>query len=115
MLSFTLDSAESETYYHLGCACLSLRSVFDSPEVYTVQAVVLMAAFQNWGGDGKHTMDSAVSRQIVDSSSTLYVFPVDRDVPWRQVSAKCMSNHHSSNVAHSLPQIGLRLLKNSLL
>lgn len=51
-------NAESETYYHLGCACLSLRSVFDSPEIYTVQAVSLMAAAHTLGGK-KHTLDSA--------------------------------------------------------
>jgi hypothetical protein len=96
VLLFTLDNAESETYYHLGCACLSLRSVFDSPEVYTVQAVALMAAFQNWGGDGKHTMDSAVSRQMVESSSTLCFFPVDCVIPWCQVSAKRTSSYCSS-------------------
>ena len=73
-MPFTSDSTESETYYHLGCACLSLRSVFDSPEIHTVQAVFLMAAFHIWGGK-KHTMDSAVGPQIIVSG--IYVtFPL---------------------------------------
>ncbi|KAF8239589.1 hypothetical protein L208DRAFT_1420701 [Tricholoma matsutake] len=60
LVDLTLDpyNTESETYYHLSCACLSLRSIFDSPEIATVQAVVLMAACHAEGGR-KHTMDSA--------------------------------------------------------
>lgn len=62
---FPPDNTESETYYHLSCACLSLRSIFDSPEIATVQAVVLMAACHAEGGR-KHTMDSAVSTREID-------------------------------------------------
>jgi hypothetical protein len=72
-LAALLDSADSETYYHLGCACLSLRSVFDSPEVSTIQAVFLMASFHTWGGK-KHTMDSAVRPQSIGVESYL-TFP----------------------------------------
>lgn len=61
IVAFTaLDNTESETYYHLGSACLSLRSVFDSPEMATVQAVVMMASCHAEGGI-KHAPDSAVS------------------------------------------------------
>jgi len=50
-------NAESETYYHLSRACLSLRSVFESPEISTVQAVVLMGAYNALGGK-RHTLDT---------------------------------------------------------
>ena len=39
------DNTESKTFYHLGRACLSMCSVFDSPEIATVQAVVLMGFY----------------------------------------------------------------------
>jgi hypothetical protein len=84
----SLDSPESETYYHLGCACLSLRSVFDSPEVYTVQAVLLMAAFHTWGGK-KHTMDSAVSLRLIGADPCLIFVLVGFNVSWCQASTKC--------------------------
>ena len=68
-----LDSTESETYYHLSCACLSLRSVFDSPETATVQALVLMAAFHAEGGRD-YTTDSAVSIQAIGMGLYLKFF-----------------------------------------
>ncbi len=40
-------SAEAELYYRLGRAALSLRSVFDSPELETVQAVTLMGLYHS--------------------------------------------------------------------
>ncbi|KAI0718035.1 fungal-specific transcription factor domain-containing protein [Cerioporus squamosus] len=40
-------SAEAELYYRLGRAALSLRSVFDSPELETVQAVALMGLYHS--------------------------------------------------------------------
>jgi hypothetical protein len=52
-------NAEAEHYYHLGCACLSLRSVFDSPQIDTIQAIGLMATYHTLGGK-KYTRDSAV-------------------------------------------------------
>ncbi|KAF9469100.1 fungal-specific transcription factor domain-containing protein [Collybia nuda] len=60
LVDLTLEpyNTESETFYHLSRACLSLRSVFDSPEITTVQAVVLMAAYHGMGGK-KYTMDSS--------------------------------------------------------
>lgn len=53
-------SAEAESYFHLSRAALSLRSVFDSPEMATVQAIVLMASYHSLGGR-KYTMDSCWS------------------------------------------------------
>jgi hypothetical protein len=44
----------------LGRAALSLRSVFDSPQIETVQAVGLMATYHSLG-DKKYTRDSAWS------------------------------------------------------
>ncbi|KDR83850.1 hypothetical protein GALMADRAFT_1339423 [Galerina marginata CBS 339.88] len=49
---------EAETYYQLGRASLSLRSVFDSPEIATVQAVLLMATYHGNAGQ-RYTMDSS--------------------------------------------------------
>ena len=40
-------SAEAELYYRLGRAALSLRSVFDSPELETVQGLCLMAEYHS--------------------------------------------------------------------
>lgn len=56
------DNAESETYFLLSRACLSLRSVFDSPEMTTVQAIVLMANYQGLCGK-RYTLDSSVRSQ----------------------------------------------------
>lgn len=56
-----VDNSDSESYYLLSRAALSLRSIFDSPEVATVQAVVLMASYHGMGGK-RFTMDSSVSR-----------------------------------------------------
>lgn len=49
LLDLTLQpcSAEAELYYRLGRAALSMRSVFDSPELETVQALVLMAKYHS--------------------------------------------------------------------
>ncbi|KAF8897440.1 fungal-specific transcription factor domain-containing protein [Infundibulicybe gibba] len=62
LVDLTLDpySDESDKYYHLSRAALSLRSIFDSPEMATVQAVVLMGAYYGMGGK-RYTMDSAWS------------------------------------------------------
>ncbi|KAF8076284.1 fungal-specific transcription factor domain-containing protein [Lyophyllum atratum] len=58
LVDLTLEpyNTESETYYHLSRACLSLRSVFESPEISTVQAVVLMGAYHALGK--RYTLDS---------------------------------------------------------
>ncbi|KAF8229501.1 hypothetical protein L208DRAFT_1480574 [Tricholoma matsutake] len=51
-------NSEAEHYYHLGCAAMSLRSVFDSPQIDTIQAIGLMATYHVSGGK-KYTRDSA--------------------------------------------------------
>ncbi|KAF8974208.1 fungal-specific transcription factor domain-containing protein [Flammula alnicola] len=51
-------SKEADLYYHLGRGCLSLRSVFESPEISTVQAVLLMAYYHANAGK-RYTMDSS--------------------------------------------------------
>ncbi|KIY71236.1 hypothetical protein CYLTODRAFT_140102 [Cylindrobasidium torrendii FP15055 ss-10] len=43
-------SHESEKYFRLCQAALSLRPIFDSPEISTVQALVLMASYHAMGG-----------------------------------------------------------------
>ncbi|KAH9951098.1 fungal-specific transcription factor domain-containing protein [Amylocystis lapponica] len=49
LLDLTLPqcSIEAETYYRLGRSAMSLRPVYDSAEVETVQAVVLMAGYHS--------------------------------------------------------------------
>jgi hypothetical protein len=49
--------SEAKTYFHLSKAALSCRSVLDSPEVSTVRALTLMAAYLNFGVS--NTMHSA--------------------------------------------------------
>jgi hypothetical protein len=51
---------EANLYYHLCRAALSLRSMFDSPEVSTVQAIVLMSMYIYFGGS-TYTLDSSWS------------------------------------------------------
>ena len=46
-LTLPACSAEAEKYYRLGRTALSLRSVWDSPELETVQAVGLMAGYHS--------------------------------------------------------------------
>ncbi|KAJ3528129.1 hypothetical protein NM688_g8035 [Phlebia brevispora] len=59
-LTLPACSAEAEKYYRLGRAALSLRSVFDSPELETVQAVGLMAAYHSLCSS-RYTLESAWS------------------------------------------------------
>lgn len=46
-LTLSPCSAEAEKYYRLGRIGLSMRSILDSPEIETVQAVTLMAAYHS--------------------------------------------------------------------
>lgn len=49
-------NTEADNYHHYGRAALSLRSVFDSPAIETVQAIVLMAYYHSNAGK-RYTMD----------------------------------------------------------
>ncbi|KAI0741388.1 fungal-specific transcription factor domain-containing protein [Daedaleopsis nitida] len=51
-------SAEAELYYRLGRAALSLRSIFDSPEIETVQALLLMGQYHSICSS-RYSMESA--------------------------------------------------------
>ncbi|KAK7470755.1 hypothetical protein VKT23_002174 [Stygiomarasmius scandens] len=51
-------NTEAERYFQLCRAALSLRNVFDSPELCTVQTVVLMAYYHSMAGR-RYTLDSA--------------------------------------------------------
>lgn len=57
-------NAEAEHYYQLGRAALSLSSIFDSPQIDTIQAIGLMATYHTTGGK-KYTRDSAVRPSLV--------------------------------------------------
>ena len=72
-------SAEAEKYYRLGRASLSLRSILDSPEFETVQAVSLMASYHSLCSS-RYSVESAWSlaslacklAQAVRRSGTLF-------------------------------------------
>ncbi|KAJ7744540.1 fungal-specific transcription factor domain-containing protein [Mycena maculata] len=68
LVDLTLEphNVESERYYHASRASLALRSVFDSPEMATVQAILLMASFHNMGGRN-YTMESSWSLMCLGS------------------------------------------------
>ncbi|KAI0915694.1 hypothetical protein AcV5_003545 [Taiwanofungus camphoratus] len=53
-------SAEAEMYHRLGRAALSVHTIFDSPDIETVQALVLMSGYQSLCGQ-RHTIESAWS------------------------------------------------------
>ncbi|KAF8895930.1 hypothetical protein CPB85DRAFT_1229714 [Mucidula mucida] len=84
LVDLTLEpyNFESDNYYHLSRAALSLRSVFDSPEISTVQAVVLLGSYHAMGGK-RYTMDSAWSIMSLGAklaqSFILHLFHLDRD------------------------------------
>ncbi|KAG7097069.1 hypothetical protein E1B28_004456 [Marasmius oreades] len=50
-------SIEAENYFQLGRAALTLHPLFDSQELSTVQAIILMANYHNMAGR-RYTMDS---------------------------------------------------------
>ncbi|KAJ7665729.1 fungal-specific transcription factor domain-containing protein [Mycena rosella] len=53
-------SSEADHYFDLACAAMSVRSLFESPTVVTVQTLVLMAMYYAHGGR-RFTMDGAWS------------------------------------------------------
>ncbi|KAG5654180.1 hypothetical protein H0H81_006562 [Sphagnurus paluster] len=59
-LSLPAFNDEAEHYYDLGRTALSLRPVFDAPQVDTIQALGLMATYHCLAGK-KYSRDSAVS------------------------------------------------------
>ncbi|KAF7331836.1 Clathrin-coated vesicle protein [Mycena kentingensis (nom. inval.)] len=70
LVDLTLEphNVESDQYYHASRAALALRSVFDSPEMATVQAVLLMSSYHNMGGR-RYTMESSASLLYVLAQS----------------------------------------------
>lgn len=56
-LTLPAYNAEAENYHHYARAALSLRPVFDSPAIETVQAVVLMATYRANTGK-RYSLDS---------------------------------------------------------
>ncbi|KAF8913807.1 hypothetical protein CPB84DRAFT_1811319 [Gymnopilus junonius] len=85
LVDLTLEpyNREAEMYYQLGRASLSLRSVLDSPEISTVQAVLLMASYHSNGGQ-RYTMDSAWALVSLGSKMSQSVIrpavPIDLNV-----------------------------------
>ncbi|KAF7984951.1 hypothetical protein HWV62_9883 [Athelia sp. TMB] len=50
-------NAEGEEYYHYARAALTLRSIFDSPLIETVEAIILMAHYRSSAGE-RYSRDS---------------------------------------------------------
>ncbi|KAL4249924.1 hypothetical protein ABKN59_002007 [Abortiporus biennis] len=59
-LTLPACSAEAEKYYRLARAAMSLRSIFDSPEIETVQGVALLAAYHSIA-TSRYSVESAWS------------------------------------------------------
>ncbi|KAI0766121.1 fungal-specific transcription factor domain-containing protein [Trametes elegans] len=76
-------SAEAELYYRLGRAALSLRSVFDSPEIETVQALAVMAGYHSLCIQ-RYTLESAWRLVSLAAKVAQSVPFLDRDsAPWK--------------------------------
>ncbi|KAJ7904419.1 hypothetical protein B0H14DRAFT_3079297 [Mycena olivaceomarginata] len=83
LVDLTLEphNAESDRFYHASRAAMALRSVFDSPEMATVQAVLLMATYHNMGGRS-YTMESSWSLMCLGSKRVFLLLAelsLDRD------------------------------------
>ncbi len=59
-LTLPACSVEAERYYQLARAALSLRSIFDSPEIETIQAVGFMAVYHSLASS-RYSVESAWS------------------------------------------------------
>ncbi|KAF9534816.1 fungal-specific transcription factor domain-containing protein [Crepidotus variabilis] len=59
LMDLTLDALNDEAhlYYHMGAGCISLRSMFDSQDILTVQAILLLGQYKGLGGR-RYTMDA---------------------------------------------------------
>ena len=57
-LTLSLNNAEEVEYHHYACAAMTLRSVFDTPTMETVQALLLMAHYRSSAGE-RYTRDSS--------------------------------------------------------
>ncbi|KAF7301357.1 Zn(2)-C6 fungal-type domain-containing protein [Mycena indigotica] len=80
LVDLTLEphNIESDQFYHASRAALALRSIFDSPEMATVQAVLLMASYHNMGGR-RYTMESSWSLMCLGSklAQSVCSFPLE--------------------------------------
>ncbi|KAG7449259.1 uncharacterized protein BT62DRAFT_1053666 [Guyanagaster necrorhizus] len=95
LVDLTLEpyNYESEHYYHLSRAALSLRSLFDSPEIATVQAIVLIASYHGMGGK-RYTMDSTWN--IMSLGAKLAQMKItDRDSARWKMDAKTVQRRRS--------------------
>ena len=73
-------SIEAEKYYRLGRAALSLKSIFDSPNCETIQAISLMSGYHSLCNT-RHTAESAwalISLAARLSHSVRHNFSIDR-------------------------------------
>ncbi|PPQ64700.1 hypothetical protein CVT24_008327 [Panaeolus cyanescens] len=95
LVDLTLDpyNKEADTYYQLSRASLSLRSVFDSPEIATVQAVVLMASYHGMAGR-RYTMDSSWSLTSL-GAKLAQSFGLHRDSAKWNMDAKTVQRRRS--------------------
>lgn len=84
LVDLTLEpcSVEAEKYYRLGRAALSLKSIFDAPDLGTIQAIALMSAYHSLCST-RHTSESAwalISLAARLSHSVRHIYIVRRTV-----------------------------------
>ncbi|KAH6915006.1 fungal-specific transcription factor domain-containing protein, partial [Coprinopsis sp. MPI-PUGE-AT-0042] len=96
LVDLTLEpcSREAEHYYHLSRACLSLRSVFDSPEISTVQGLFLMGGYHGWAGT-RYTVDSSWGLISLSAKVAQSVLGLDRDPSRFDLDAKTMQRRRT--------------------
>lgn len=85
-------SPEADQYFDLACAAMSVKSLFEDPQVETVQALTLFACYYGHGGprfsmDGAWVMislASQISQRVSDfSKSSAHV-----DTDWINLTAR---------------------------
>ncbi|KAH8831655.1 hypothetical protein DL96DRAFT_1494149 [Flagelloscypha sp. PMI_526] len=62
-LTSSIDWVDADRYFQIGLSCLSMQSIFNSPEVASVQALMLFAAYNEFQG--------AISTATLDPSWTI--------------------------------------------
>ncbi len=104
-------NTEADNYFDLGCAALNLHHIFKSPEMATVQAVLLMSTYLSHGGR-RYTMDgawtlSSMAAKLAQSVSFFLVDENSTDVsPYSSVSV----SYHSQK-SHASDRIFYRSRK----
>ncbi|KAJ3855656.1 hypothetical protein EV368DRAFT_34161 [Lentinula lateritia] len=96
LVDLTLDpySSEAESFALLCRAAISLRSVFDSPEICTVQTISLLAHYQTFAGK-RYTLDAAWTVMSLAAKLAQSVKFLDRDGSRWDFDAKTVDRRRS--------------------